>query len=116
MDLIAVVTASTLQPTPGVFLYEIRVAGALHRSLEYCPIHHLFSIIDNDQALQEYAPRATIQQVLQWPVRTIRNFIQTGYRHVRNHTTAARTRAIYKTRDIRTYFRKLIQRDDQRPP
>jgi len=79
-------------------------------------VHHLFALISADQALQEYEPRSTPEQILQWPIRTIRNFLLTGYRHVRNHTTAAHTRAIHRTRDIRTYFRNLRTHDDNRPP
>jgi len=79
-------------------------------------VQHLFSIIANDPALQEYKPQATIEQVLQWPVCTIQNFIQTGYRHVQNHTMAACIRAIHRTHNICTYFRTLFQQDDNRPP
>jgi len=52
-------------------------------------VHHLFSVIGNDPALQEYKPRSTPEQILQWPIRTIQNFLSTGYRHIQNHTTAA---------------------------
>jgi len=45
-------------------------------------VHHLFKLIDTDPALQEYEARSTPEQILQWPIRTIRNFLQTGYRHV----------------------------------
>jgi len=79
-------------------------------------VHHLFALIEADPELHQFEPRSTPEQILQWPIRTIRNFIQTGYRHVRNHTTAARTRAIHWTRDIRTYFCNLIHHDDHHPP
>jgi len=79
-------------------------------------VHHLFTIISEDPELQQYEPSSTPAQILQWPIRTIQNFLQTGYRHVRNHTTAARTHAIQGTRDIRTYFRNIQNHDDHRPP
>jgi len=79
-------------------------------------VQHLFSIIADDPALQEYKPQATIEQVLQWPICTIWTFIQTGYQHVHSHTMAARIRAIHKTHDICTYFQTLLQRNDNHPP
>jgi len=79
-------------------------------------VHHLFTKISEDPELQQYKPRSTPDQILQWPIRTIWNFLQTGYRHIRNHTMAARTRAIQGTRDIHTYFRNLWNHDDHHPP
>jgi len=79
-------------------------------------VHHLFQIIASEPTLHGHEPSLSPDQILQQPIRTIRNFLTTGYRQMRTHTTAARTRAIAKTRDIRSYFGNLFSNNDQRPP
>ncbi len=79
-------------------------------------VQHLFQLVENEPATQGHEPNGTLEQILQLPVRSIRQFLTTGYRQFRRHTTAARIQAIAHTRDIRSYFRAVPTTEDDKPP
>jgi len=43
-------------------------------------VHHLFQLVENEPAAQGHEPHSTLEQILARPVRSIRQFLTTGYR------------------------------------
>jgi len=79
-------------------------------------VQHVFTTIQQDPELQQYEPQATPAKILQRPIRAIRTFLETSNRQIRTQATAAQAQAIAKTKDIRTFFRNLIPKNDTHPP
>jgi len=69
-------------------------------------VQHLFQLVENEPATQGHKPNSTPEQILQLQVRSIRQFLTTGYWQFCWHATAAWTQAITHTRDIWSYFRR----------
>jgi len=79
-------------------------------------VHHLLQMVNEEPAAHGHKPRSTLEQILEHPVRSIRQFLTIGYRQLRTHANAARTRAITHTKDIRSYFTTILTTEDERPP
>jgi len=52
-------------------------------------VQHLFQLVADEPATHGHEPNRTPEQILLLPVRSIRQFLTTGYRQFRRHTTAA---------------------------
>ena len=96
-------------------LHPTQHSAQILQSLEP-QVHQIFDTINNDPALREYAPQASAEEILARPIRSIRQFIQTCYYQMRNHTTSARTRAVLHTQDIRNFFTRRLHKHNLKPP
>jgi len=56
------------------------------------------------------------EQILQWPLYVIQQFIDIGVQQVQTHLKAVYTSAIHNTRDICTYFTSIVCKNDNKPP
>ncbi len=96
-------------------LHPAQHSAQILQSLEP-QVHQIFENINNDPALRDYAPQASAEEILARPIRSIRQFIQTCYNQMRNHTTSARTRAVHRTQDIRNFFTHRLHKHNLKPP